>query len=87
MGIFGIFTMVKEKSILTPHQGKVLEITSDEKYFNERFYLAGGTALAEFYLKHRISEDLDFFSEKQEVDPIPIVRFFENKSKILKIKK
>jgi len=23
--------------------------------------LASGTALAEFYLKHRISEDLDFF--------------------------
>lgn len=33
----------------------------------DNFYLTGGTALAEFYLDHRLSEDLDFFSE-QEVD-------------------
>ena len=79
--------MAKEKSILTPHQREVLELISDERYFTDRFYLAGGTALAEFYLKHRISEDLDFFTEKQEVNPIPIVRFFENKSKILKLTK
>lgn len=77
----------KEKSILTFHQRKVLEIISNEKYFTQRFYLAGGTALAEFYLKHRISEDLDFFTEKQEINLIPIIRFFENKSKTLKLKK
>lgn len=29
-----------------------------------QFYLTGGTALAEFYLEHRLSEDLDFFSDK-----------------------
>lgn len=28
----------------------------------ERFYLSGGTALAEFYLAHRLSFDLDFFT-------------------------
>lgn len=79
--------MAKEKSILTPHQKDILEIISQEQYFTQRFYLAGGTALSEFYLKHRISEDLDFFSEKQEINPIPIIRFFQNKSKFLKIKK
>jgi predicted nucleotidyltransferase component of viral defense system len=77
----------KEKSILTPHQREVLEIISREKYFTQRFYLAGGTALAEFYLKHRISEDLDLFNEKQEINPIPAARFFKNKSKILKLAK
>lgn len=77
----------KEKSILTPHQKKILEIISKEKYFTDQFYLAGGTALSEFYLKHRISEDLDFFIEKQEVAPISIIRFFENKSEILRVKK
>ncbi len=77
----------KEKSILTFHQKEVLELISKEKYFTQRFYLAGGTALAEFYLKHRLSEDLDLFSEKQEVNPIPIIRFFESKSKILKLVK
>ena len=30
------------------------------------FYLAGGTALAAFYLYHRISEDLDFFTDAEE---------------------
>ncbi len=29
------------------------------------FYLTGRTALAEFYLHHRYSEDLDFFSETE----------------------
>src|SRR3989339_1172337 len=29
------------------------------------FYLAGGTALAEFYLQHRKSEDLDWFTQKE----------------------
>lgn len=29
------------------------------------FYFSGGTALSEFYLRHRFSEDLDFFSEEE----------------------
>lgn len=29
------------------------------------FYLTGGTALAEFYLQHRISFDLDFFTSEE----------------------
>lgn len=76
----------KEKSILNLYQKKILELISQEKYFTQRFYLTGGTALAEFYLKHRISEDLDFFSEK-EVNPIPIVRFLKEKAKILNLEK
>ena len=35
------------------------------------FYLTGGTALAAFYLKHRFSEDLDFFSER-EIDVLAL---------------
>lgn len=77
----------KGKSILTLHQREILEVISEEKYFTQRFYLAGGTALSEFYLKHRISEDLDLFSEKQEVSPLPILRFFEDKAEFLKIVK
>jgi len=76
----------KAKSILNLHQKKILELISKEKYFTQRFYLTGGTALAEFYLKHRISEDLDFFSEK-EVNPIPIVRFLKEKAKVLNLEK
>lgn len=77
----------KAKSILSPHQKEILDIISKEKYFTQRFYLAGGTALAEFYLKHRISEDLDLFCESQEINPIPIIRFFESQAELLKIKK
>ena len=76
-----------QKSILSNHQKEVLELISREDYFTKKFYLAGGTALAEFYLQHRLSEDLDFFTEKQEVNPTPIVRFFEDSAKKLSVKK
>jgi len=48
----------------------------------KRFYLTGGTALAEFYFQHRISEDLDFFSE-EEFDTTYITIFLsKNQHKI-----
>lgn len=34
---------------------------------SEHFYLTGGTALAYFYLKHRKSNDLDFFTSSEEL--------------------
>jgi len=77
----------KKESILTPGQTRVLGIIAKEKYFTERYYLTGGTALAEFYLKHRFSEDLDFFSEDKEINPIPIARFLKHKMKTLKLQK
>lgn len=36
-------------------------------YLGKNFFLTGGTALAAFYLKHRLSEDLDIFTIEQEV--------------------
>ncbi|MDZ7586920.1 MAG: nucleotidyl transferase AbiEii/AbiGii toxin family protein [Patescibacteria group bacterium] len=36
--------------------------------FGEKFYLTGGTALARFYFHHRVSVDLDLFTNIQEVD-------------------
>ena len=37
---------------------------------SEQFYLTGGTALAYFYLRHRQSNDLDFFTSVEEImDP------------------
>ena len=77
----------QEKSILTSHQREVLELIANEKYFTDRYYLAGGTALAEFYLKHRLSEDLDLFTEKSEVNPLVAARFFERYRKHLGIVK
>ena len=43
-----------------------MELASKDQGITDWFYFTGGTALAEFYLHHRLSEDLDFFSE----DPI-----------------
>ena len=52
-------------SILSNNQKNILSLLAKEKIINNNFYLSGGTALAEFYLNHRLSEDLDFFSEKE----------------------
>ncbi|HCC59908.1 MAG: hypothetical protein A2402_00765 [Candidatus Staskawiczbacteria bacterium RIFOXYC1_FULL_37_43] len=74
------------KSILSENQQNILKIISKDKTLCDNFYLTGGTALAEFYLNHRLSEDLDFFSEK-EFDPQSISVFFEKIKKEAKIKK
>lgn len=55
------------KTILTAIQKKALSCIASDTVVKNNFYLSGGTALAEYYLHHRLSEDLDFFSEN-EVD-------------------
>lgn len=57
------------RTILTSLQHHILTLLAKNKPFSNYFYLSGGTALSEYYLHHRISEDLDFFSEK-EIDKI-----------------
>lgn len=63
-------------SILTKNQKEILALIADDEMLCGSFYLTGGTALAEYYLRHRLSEDLDFFSE-QEFDPQAISAFFK----------
>src|SRR3989344_6032366 len=74
------------KSVLFKNQKDILRIISKDKLICNNFYLTGGTALAEFYLCHRLSEDLDFFSEN-EFEPQSISVFFEKIKKEAKIKK
>ena len=52
-------------SILSENQRLLLTLLSEDAPICKTFYLSGGTALAEFYLHHRFSEDLDFFSEEE----------------------
>lgn len=53
--------------ILTSEQKKFLELFFS--YFpKQNFFLTGGTALAQYYLRHRLSEDLDIFTTDQDVD-------------------
>lgn len=72
--------------ILSQNQKNFLAIISKNKLICKNFYLTGGTALAEFYLRHRLSEDLDFFSEN-EFEPQNISVFLEKIKKEGKIKK
>lgn len=51
--------------ILTKEQTHILEAVSESEYLRTHFYFTGGTALSAFYLKHRYSEDLDFFSTER----------------------
>ena len=62
--------------ILTNNQRVLLIKIGLEKTIRHNFYLTGGTALAVFYLQHRYSDDLDFFSET-EFTPDGIRVFFE----------
>lgn len=48
-------------------QDKFLEIFFSSP-LGKSFYLTGGTALARFYLYHRESIDLDFFTQEQNLD-------------------
>ena len=74
------------RSILTPRQRAVLAVIGRDKALTHAFYLTGGTALAEFYLQHRYSEDLDFFSTNN-VDPAAITAFWQSVKKSLGIRK
>jgi predicted nucleotidyltransferase component of viral defense system len=59
---------VKNK-ILTEKQDVLIGNLPDEILAN--FYLTGGTALSAFYIEHRLSKDLDFFTDtEQQVPPI-----------------
>lgn len=64
------------KSILTTKQFDFLELAQAQASITKNFYLTGGTALSEFYFKHRLSEDIDLFSEK-EVNARAIEAFLE----------
>lgn len=74
------------KTILSVKQRKLLKILSGNKFVCDFFYLTGGTALSEFYLHHRFSEDLDFFSER-EFDPQDIFVILKSVQKQAGIKK
>lgn len=53
---------IMEQSILTANQRKLLDAAASADFVKKQFFLTGGTALSEFYFRHRLSEDLDFFS-------------------------
>lgn len=65
-----------DADILTPRQRAFLDLVSREQYLCRTYYFTGGTPLAAFYLSHRLSEDIDLFSQ-QEVHLPSIFRFLK----------
>ena len=51
--------------VISPIQENILRLIGGIPGSSD-FYLTGGTALAHFYLQHRKSNDLDFFTSKEE---------------------
>ncbi len=75
-----------KSDILTDDQVALLKYIGGSRSVTERFYLTGGTPLAAFYLGHRYSEDLDFFSEN-EIDLAGLQLFMGEMKRALKIKR
>jgi len=74
------------KTILTAKQLNFLQLAAENSQITKRFYLTGGTALSEFYLKHRLSEDIDLFCEEEEVNQSVVDTFLRKISPVLGIK-
>lgn len=55
---------MEELKRFTTFQAQVFQDIISDGYFKQNFYFTGGTALSVFYLNHRQSDDLDFFSLK-----------------------
>ncbi len=53
------------EKVLYPAQDKILNAIGE--VFGDAFYLTGGTALSRFYFHHRLSEDLDLFTETENI--------------------
>ncbi|MBW8049695.1 MAG: nucleotidyl transferase AbiEii/AbiGii toxin family protein [Cytophagales bacterium] len=75
-----------ETKILSETCTVFLQKIKENDFLKNNFYLTGGTALAAFYLNHRYSEDLDFFSENQ-FDVSELNVFLNGLKKQLGIKK
>jgi len=73
------------KTILSSQQQLILNLLFSQPNIAHNFYLSGGTALAEYYLHHRLSEDLDLFSP-EEIDPMSIQTTLKSISKKADIK-
>ena len=58
--------MLKGKGILSEFQKAFLQLFASLPD-QENFYLTGGTALAEYYLGHRLSFDLDLFTREADL--------------------
>lgn len=78
--------MANKKQILTEEQIGFLQFAAKHSFIRKNYYLTGGTPLAAFYLHHRYSEDLDFFTEDREVNLVSVQALIKNCRKKFKLK-
>jgi predicted nucleotidyltransferase component of viral defense system len=67
--------------VLSDFQADILNILFEEGIGELGYYLTGGTALSEFYLQHRYSDDLDFFTREERTlkeDYKGFIKIFSN---------
>lgn len=67
---------MKKPTILSSTQLLFLKLFGKHP-LSRKFYLTGGTALSEFYIPYRYSEDLDFFS-LEEIQTDEIITFIKS---------
>lgn len=61
------------EQVLTSRQRAAIAFIAKEEGLSS-FYLSGGTALAAYYFSHRVSDDLDFFTD-QAIDDVYLSGF------------
>lgn len=69
-----------EIHLFSKEQKIILDEVKKSEFLSTNFYFTGGTALSAFYLQHRYSDDLDFFSY-QKFDKEVIFALVEKWSK------
>lgn len=69
------------KNLLTSLQ-KILLSAFQESDLSKHYYWSGGTALSYYYLQHRLSEDLDFFSNELFFDEYMAAEFLRLKKAV-----
>ena len=68
--------------LFTQEQKLIFDQIKNNQYLTDNFYFTGGTALSYFYLNHRYSEDMDFFSEKNGWQKKHNLRRVENEENV-----
>lgn len=76
-----------QKTILSKYQRELLDLVTREPYLLRNYYWTGGTALAEIYLHHRESYDIDLFVTENEVHVATISKFVSRAGRELGVKK
>lgn len=72
-----------QTSILSQLQKRFLDLVVAEPTLVRDYYWTGGTVLSEFYLHHRDSEDIDLFTENEEVQIEAVNTFMSRAAKKL----